>query len=146
MKTITVHGAWAANALSARSSERKSRVVVILDIDKGVKIHRRKLSQVNVVTDVFWFIRWILWVVLVNQKSFHCSLLLCSQRWIMLSNVVRIEISLHCWCHTFEKDWGFRCSFSRELPGVEFRQGFCYISDHLSKKYYKNWILFTNLQ
>lgn len=46
---VNVHGATAANALTARAAERERRVFLILDLKQRIKNHRARLVQVNAV-------------------------------------------------------------------------------------------------
>lgn len=49
INTINVHRATSADALSAASSERKSRINLILDSDQSVQHHRARLVQIQCV-------------------------------------------------------------------------------------------------
>jgi len=133
VKSVTVHGAWAADTFSAGSSERKGWVEVVFNVNQGVKVHGWNFLQIDVIADVFGFVFWVFGVVFIDQESLHGCLLFCSKAWIMLLNVVWIQISLDCGCHTLEKYWSFRRVLRRKLPAVELAQCFCYVSDHMSK-------------
>lgn len=47
--TVNVHGARSADSLTARATERKGRVELVLDLENGVEDHRAALVQVDLV-------------------------------------------------------------------------------------------------
>lgn len=47
--TVDVHGARAANAFAARSSERQSGILLVLDLDQGVQNHHSAVVQIDLV-------------------------------------------------------------------------------------------------
>lgn len=95
MKSVAVHGARPTNTLSARSSEGQSRIKVVLDIDERIKIHGRHFFEIDVITDVFGLIFGIFRIVLVDQETFHGGFLLSGERWIVLSDIVGIHVTLN---------------------------------------------------
>ena len=95
MKAITVHGAGATDAFSARPPEGESRVDVILNVGQGIKVHGGNLGEVDVVADIFRLVVGILGIVFVYQKSFHGLLLSCGEGLIKFNYIVRVHVSFH---------------------------------------------------
>ena len=95
MESVTVHGARSTNTFSARSSEGKSRIKVFLDIDERIKIQGGHFFEIDVIADVFGLIFGIFRIVLVDQETFHGGFLFRGEGWIMLSDIVRIHVTLN---------------------------------------------------
>ena len=49
VNALNVHSTGTANALSARAPEGKAGIVLVLDLDESVEVHRIALGQVDVV-------------------------------------------------------------------------------------------------
>lgn len=104
MQTVTVHGAGAADSLSAGPSKGESGVEVVLDVKQSIKIHGRDLLEVDIVADVFGFVLGVLGIVFVDEEALHFGLFFGAQGRIVLHDVVGIEVALHGRGHTLEKD------------------------------------------
>jgi len=107
VKSITVHSTWTADTLSARSSEWQSWVQVLFDIYQSIKIHGWDFLEINIVTDIFWLVSGVFWIVFIDQEPFHGCFLHLSQVGIVLYDVVRIEVAFDCGSNTLEEDWSF---------------------------------------
>jgi len=71
MATVNVHGTRTTNTLSARTTERKSGVDLILYLNKSVEEHWTALLGVHIVGDILGFVGRIIWVRSVDVKSLH---------------------------------------------------------------------------
>ena len=78
MASIDVHGAGAADTLTARATEAESWVDLILDLDKGIKEHRSTLLRVDVVSDISWAIIGVVRVAAIDVDALHVLFLFVS--------------------------------------------------------------------
>lgn len=54
--TIDIHGATAANSLTARSTESQGRILLVLNLDQSVQNHRSAVVQIDSVSGSVWLL------------------------------------------------------------------------------------------
>jgi hypothetical protein len=104
VKPIAVHRAGTTDSLTARASEGKSRIEVILDVEKGIQVHRWNFFEVYVVADVFGLIVGVLRIVFIDEEALHFGLILGRDGGVVLHDVVGVQITFHSRSHALEED------------------------------------------
>lgn len=61
--TVNVHGARAANSLTARATESECGVLLVLDLDEGIEHHWSTLVEVDLVCLELGLLRWCVGVL-----------------------------------------------------------------------------------
>lgn len=79
--TVNVHGARSADTLTARSSESKSWIDLVLDANESIQHHRTGLVQVKSVRLHAWLGGWLIRVPSVDVESLDLGLWLRS--WLL---------------------------------------------------------------
>lgn len=69
-------------------SESQGRIVLILNFNQGVQVHRTTLLQVDPIGHEFWLVFWIARIRSINEELFHGLLGLSGQGLIKLFYVV----------------------------------------------------------
>lgn len=89
--TINVHGATAADALSAGAAEGQGRIDLVLDLDQGIEHHGSTLLHVDVVGHILGLVVGIIRVRPVDVKLLHVFLFLSGKALVKLNGVVDFE-------------------------------------------------------
>lgn len=91
MSSIDVHGAGTANTLTARAAEGKGWINLILDLDQSIQNHWTTLVHVDIVSHIFWFVLWVIWIRSVNIESLKLRLLFLSQTLVELDGIIGLH-------------------------------------------------------
>lgn len=94
VQSVTVHGAAAADALSARAPEGECGIHIVLNVEQGVEVHGRNLLEVDVVADVFGLVVGLFGVVAVDEEPLHFGFVGFGDGGIVLDDVVAVQITL----------------------------------------------------
>ena len=121
--SIDIHGAGAADALTARPTEAKRWINLILDLDEGVEEHGPTLVHVDVVGYISRAIVGVIRVAAVHIDALHLLLLLVGQSLIKLLRVVDLQDVADI-CES-------RCAIDRSHVSAAEDAG-CWVYHHLS--------------